>query len=260
MYHLGLSGGQQKHFDQFATYINTNVERLPIIFMLGFFVTLVVNRWQKIYESLGWIEDTALLMSCLIHGDDEETILARRAIRLREKIPGDPSLQSCVQEVKRFRDFMQTLSNYDWVPVPLAYPQVVFFAFLNIYFPLTTSLQFVFYIGWMKVAESLLNPLGEDDDDFETNYLLDKNISTAMAIVDSTSQKHPPLIRDRFYHHKYLPGLKDDEEDIVGSVAHLKMPNDEPRLSISSIRQSIRSLRKRIQPEAVDDSEISHKI
>ncbi len=29
-----------------------------------------------------------------------------------------------------------------------------------------TALQFIFYVGWMKVAESLMNPLGEDDDDF----------------------------------------------------------------------------------------------
>jgi hypothetical protein len=75
--------------------------------------------------------------------------------------------------------------------IPLAYPQVVFLA-VRIYFllclvcrqyrwhehadgqnqvdrvvPVMTLLELFFIMGWLKVAEALLNPLGEDDDDFE---------------------------------------------------------------------------------------------
>ena len=62
----------------------------------------------------------------------------------------------------------------------------------DFYVPVFTMLQFLFYMGWLKVwlvclylscletafqvAETLLNPFGEDDDDFDTYYLIDRNL------------------------------------------------------------------------------------
>ena len=31
-------------------------------------------------------------------------------------------------------------------------------------------------MGWTKVAETLLNPFGDDDEDFQVNYLIDRNL------------------------------------------------------------------------------------
>lgn len=31
-------------------------------------------------------------------------------------------------------------------------------------------------MGWLKVAEALLNPFGEDDEDFDTNFMIDRNL------------------------------------------------------------------------------------
>lgn len=44
-------------------------------------------------------------------------------------------------------------------------------------------MEFVIFVGWMKVAEGLLNPFGEDDDDFESNFLLDKNLAVRFSVL-----------------------------------------------------------------------------
>ena len=42
--------------------------------------------------------------------------------------------------------------------------------------PLHTLIELVCYMGWIKVAETLLNPFGDDDEDFNLNYLIDRNL------------------------------------------------------------------------------------
>jgi hypothetical protein len=45
--------------------------------------------------------------------------------------------------------------------------------------------QFCFYIGWLKVAEVLINPFGEDDDDIELNWLIDRHVKVRLNLVAS---------------------------------------------------------------------------
>ncbi|KIH47516.1 Bestrophin [Ancylostoma duodenale] len=124
------------------------------------------------------------------------------------------------EEIKKWRTNMEWVFNYDWVPLPLMYPQV------DAYFPVMTSLQFVFYMGWMKAIEGILNPFGEDDDDFETNSLIDRNITMGMMIVDQGYDRPPELRRDPFWEE--VQPLYSEETSRIrnnpprGSVSHIK--------------------------------------
>ena len=54
---------------------------------------------------------------------------------------------------------------------------------VDFYFPMFTILEFIFYDGWLRVAGALLNPFGEDDDDFDVNYIIDRNITLGYIMV-----------------------------------------------------------------------------
>jgi Bestrophin, RFP-TM, chloride channel len=73
-----------------------------------------------------------------------------------------------------------------------------FIEFLN-YIPIHGCLQFIFYMGWLKVAETMINPFGEDDDDFEVNNMIDRNLQMSYLIVDEMHQDHPELLKDQYW-------------------------------------------------------------
>lgn len=53
----------------------------------------------------------------------------------------------------------------------------------DIFAPIVTLFEIVGYLGWIKVAETLLNPFGDDDEDFEINYLIDRNVQVSPQIL-----------------------------------------------------------------------------
>ncbi|TKR73213.1 hypothetical protein L596_020550 [Steinernema carpocapsae] len=134
----------------------------------------------------------------------------------------DHGMQDVFKRFVDFRGNVGTLLGFDCIPIPLLYTQVVcltvrlyfiiclmgrqnleqaidnnYIDHFQIYVPVMTIFQFVFYMGWMKVAEALLNPLGDDDDDFEVNFLLDRNFQVAMAMSGQTDP--PELVHDAFW-------------------------------------------------------------
>ena len=136
---------------------------------------------------------------------------------------------------------MTGILSYDWVCVPLVYTQLVTLAVysyfaaallgaqwvvpesseayrdlyktslgdqgakLDLWYPFFLTLQFAFFVGWLKVAETLINPFGEDDDDFELNRLLDRHIQ--VDAIDLLASCEPFLpTRSAAFYVLHVPG------------------------------------------------------
>ncbi|VDK69017.1 unnamed protein product [Cylicostephanus goldi] len=41
-----------------ATYCDKNLVHIPLTFMLGFFVSMIVDRWRNTFNNMGWIENS----------------------------------------------------------------------------------------------------------------------------------------------------------------------------------------------------------
>ncbi|MBN3294949.1 BEST1 protein, partial [Amia calva] len=290
LYRCILSEPQRRLFERLVLYCDRYAELIPLSFVLGFYVALVVSRWWGQFESVPWPDRLGGLVSAHVQGADEAGRLLRRSMmryanlsgvliyrsvstavykrfpsmehlvqaglmtaeelkelqalpsphskfwvpcvwfgslaqRARQdgRISNDVALQAILTELNSLRTQCMKLYSYDWVSLPLVYTQVVTVAVysfflacligrqfldpaqgypghdLDLYLPVFTLLQFFFYAGWLKVAEQLINPFGEDDDDFETNWLVDRNLQVSLLSVDDMFDSVPVLEKDRFW-------------------------------------------------------------
>nr|XP_061469049.1 bestrophin-1-like [Rhineura floridana]XP_061469050.1 bestrophin-1-like [Rhineura floridana]XP_061469051.1 bestrophin-1-like [Rhineura floridana] len=290
IYRLILNESQRLMFEKLSLYCNRYAELIPVSFVLGFYVTLVVSRWWGQYESIPWPDRIMNLVSSSVDGKDEYGRLLRRtlmryinllsvlilrsvstavfkrfpsiehivtaglmtpeehkkfdsvnsshnkfwipcvwfsnlAVKARNdgRIHDSVLLQGILNEMNTLRSQCGRLYGYDWISIPLVYTQVVTVAVysfflacligrqfldpakeypgheMDLFVPIFTFLQFFFYAGWLKVAEQLINPFGEDDDDFETNWLIDRNLQVSLMAVDEMHQDSPTLQKDPYW-------------------------------------------------------------
>ncbi|KAM6065653.1 bestrophin-4 [Chlamydotis macqueenii] len=290
VYRRLLTEEQKRLYTKVAQYCNRSTDLIPMSFVLGFYVTLIVNRWWAQYTSIPLPDQLMCVISSNVHGKDERGRILRRTLiryanlsavlilrsvstRVLKRFPtmdhvveagfmtqderkkfeslhsdfnkywipcvwftnlaaqarrdgrihDDVALRLLMDELNLYRAKCSMLFHYDWISIPLVYTQVVtiavysFFAFclvgrqfleplepgqegdLDMYIPLSTLLQFFFYAGWLKVAEQIINPFGEDDDDFETNKLIDRNLQVSLLSVDDMYQNLPPAVKDKYW-------------------------------------------------------------
>uniref|UniRef100_A0A7N8Y342 Bestrophin homolog n=1 Tax=Mastacembelus armatus TaxID=205130 RepID=A0A7N8Y342_9TELE len=337
VYRFFFSEHQKRLFEKLSLYCETYAEQIPVTFVLGFYVTLVVNRWWNQFVNLPWPDRLMIHISSCVKGKDEYGRLLRRTLmryvnltsvlifrsvsravckrfptiehvveagfmtpeerkmyenirsphlkywipvvwfcnlasKAREegRIQDSIDLQNLLNEINGLRAWCSTLFGYDWVGVPLVYTQVVTLAVytfflasligrqfldptqgyqghdLDLYIPVFTLLQFFFYAGWLKVAEQLINPFGEDDDDFEVNWVIDRSLQVSLLAVDEMHMNLPTMTKDMYWNDSdarppytlaaadsCIPsflGSTTDMGSVLGRVCRLLSVQDPPDL------------------------------
>ncbi|XP_077325119.1 bestrophin-3 isoform X2 [Lithobates pipiens] len=271
IYRFFLVGTQKRYFEKLSIYCDKYAEQIPVTFVLGFYVTLVVNRWWNQFVNLPWPDRLMLLISSNVHGRDEYGRLLRRTLmryvnltsllifrsvstavykrfptmdhvveagfmtaderkifdnlnsphlkywvpvvwfgnlaskaRSDGRIRDSVDLQSMLNEMNRYRSWCGLLFGYDWVGIPLVYTQV---------------------------AEQLINPFGEDDDDFETNWCIDRNLQVSLMAVDEMHRNVPKMSRDIYWNDSdarppYTLAAADYcIPSFLGSTVHMGLPD-----------------------------------
>ncbi|XP_034196708.1 bestrophin-2 isoform X1 [Osmia lignaria lignaria] len=354
IYRLLLDEHQKKIFEAVVAYCNEYSDLIPLSFVLGFYVSIVMTRWWNQYMVIPWPDSIAVFVSATIHGNDERGRLMRRTIvryvcvcltlvlamvspRVKKRFPtlehfvetglllenelvifqslntkfpkpskhwlpivwassivtrarkegrirDDFAVKTLIDELNKFRGLCGSLMHYDTISIPLVYTQVVTLAVytyfltsvmgrqwvqnsststIDLYFPVFTTLQFFFYMGWLKVAETLINPFGEDDDDFEVNWIIDRNLQVSYLIVDEMHHEHPELIRDQYWDEIFPTELPYTaaaqpfrEEHPQPSTAGIQLSAAQQELQPSSVRidEMAGDYQQKFQPDVADDA------
>lgn len=294
-------------FEILCVYCRRFSHLIPLSFLLGFYVSLVVTRWWSQFTTLAWPDTLAMSLRHYLPGDGEARDVRRTVVRwalvsnilaLRQVSPvvekRFPSYESMVdqgiltqKESNKIEKLDKTLEGKHqivWYPIqwacallqkvhksgvlpselhfwylikecikisrlnsilililqiniPLVYTQVVTIAvysyflaslfgsqylqptaymaagtkyvavesgaaiadtvnlvgydttLVDTYIPIFNILEFVFYVGWLQVAVALINPFGEDDEDFDVNYLIDRNFQIGLFMVEEEQVK-----------------------------------------------------------------------
>jgi len=187
------------------------------------------------------------------------------------------ALENIMREFCEFRAKCGLLWCYDWVSIPMVYTQVVtlatyvFFIFtiigrqklnpdaverarmpsgripldIDLYIPIFTVLQFFFFMGLLKVAEQLINPFGDDDEDFELNWLIDRHMKASFLGCDilMNPDRIPPLVKDYYWDKQDCPipyteaAMQFKKKTYRGSADDMKVPEDKCHMVLPEIEE-----------------------
>ncbi|VEL42076.1 unnamed protein product [Protopolystoma xenopodis] len=61
---------------------------------------------------------------------------------------------------------------------------------IDLYLPIFTLLELVFYDGWLKIAQALVNPFGTEDSDFDLVALSERNYLIGLWFTSLTNSRY----------------------------------------------------------------------
>ncbi|PIO68604.1 Bestrophin [Teladorsagia circumcincta] len=71
---------QRRKFEALCRMFNDFTKLIPLTFLLGFYVSSVVSRWWRQFESLSWPEDLLSMVCLIVRENDEKSQRRRHAI------------------------------------------------------------------------------------------------------------------------------------------------------------------------------------
>ncbi|KAL3319280.1 bestrophin [Cichlidogyrus casuarinus] len=263
-----------------CTYCNSYSSKIPIVFVLGFYVSIVAARWWDQFLALPWPDQVSLYLLAHLPGPTTQEILYRRNIvryinasyclalrsvssRARLRFPTEEHLvtagiltsdelellrnsgpvdirgeyyipinwahdlvqkarkdmlikseyaaDAIIQAINDFRGCLGSIFVYDWINPPLVYTQTATICVYSYFLFNIFAWQFIDQPQDsvaqnidIYVAESLINPFGEDDDDFEIEYMIERNLEMSFAIVHGIMQDQPQALKGNLNHKSVL--------------------------------------------------------
>uniref|UniRef100_A0A914UQ25 Bestrophin homolog n=1 Tax=Plectus sambesii TaxID=2011161 RepID=A0A914UQ25_9BILA len=316
-----LDEKQKEYFTGWIKWCEYGASYIPLSFLLGFFVAVIVARWWEQFNWISWPDKMMMTLAVCLPGEENMPVrqtIARWSslqaaiawsgisVRTLKRFPTENhlvdsglmtkeeydlytgteaphgkwflptiwilnlikatykqgridsvQLDIIMRQVYAYRDGFAMLFVYDWIKIPLVYTQVVAIATygyfvicvigrqpkldiksmekeISILFPIFTTFQMCFYLGWLKVGQFLMNPFGEDDDDFELNYILDRNTFIAHMIASDVADQCPKVAEETVKHLTELPHTRASFKimDVIpkSHLSSFKLSDDQMQL------------------------------
>lgn len=212
---MGVIVGFMPGTDEDSTRIRHTVARyLVLYYTLAY--RLVSNKIKKLFPTNDHLvkielmtqEEKNILDGCPIADAQPELVYQWVIEIIREKIGNQKII---LDRMNDHRANIKLVTKHNDVPLPLVYTQTVtiavygYFAFalighqfakldttqVDIIVPVFTLLRFIFYIGWLKVAEYLSKPFGDDDDDVDLCLYLSFYCEVVFTLANYSTNNKP---------------------------------------------------------------------